>query len=210
MGSYPHSDKNLFIVKCTKITLTHTYILCYTHNLPDIAPEIRYAATNVGFPSRWRMFTCRKSLSPELVPAAIAFRSTMIIAYVPRDSMLRSEKRLRGFIRYIGRRDSYILTKLRYDRISPSQPKSNANVNYDARVLRERRERASFLALRYLRGNTIFLNLRIRYVHVERRWSMAVNVLDSGASSHEIVKSIFTFALLHYYRVFEIFLSLSN
>lgn len=122
----------------------------------------RYAATNVGFPSRWRMFTCRKSLSAELAPAAIAFRSTMIIAYVPRDPMLCSETVTQIYSLH-GRPDSYILTKLRYDRISPSWPTSNANVNYGTRVPRERRKRASFLALKYLRGNTIFGSVRLRW-----------------------------------------------
>lgn len=145
-----------------------------------------YVATSAGFPPRWRIFTCRKSLAAELAPAAIAFCFMMIIAYVPRDSMLRSGTVTRIYSLH-GHSDSYILTKLRYDRISPSRPTSNANVNYGARVPRERRERASFLALRYLRGNTIYLHLLIGTFRLERWWSMAANVLDSDAPGHEIV-----------------------
>lgn len=138
-----------------------------------------YAAISAGFPSRWRMFTCRKSLAAKLAPAAIVFRSLMIIAYVPRDPMLCSGTVTRIYSLH-EHPDSYILTKLRYDRISPSRPTSNANVNYGARVPREKRERTSFLASRYLRGNMIYLNLLIGMFKLEHQWSMAVNVLDSN------------------------------
>jgi len=151
------------------------------------------------------MFTCRKSLAAELAPAAIAFRSMMIIAYVPHDPMLRSGTVTRIYSLH-GRPDSYILTKLRYDRISPSRPTSNANVNYGARVPREKRERTSFLALRYLRGKHDLPESSDRYVQA---WTPMINGRKrarSDASGHEIVKSILH--LSYHFRMFQTFVSL--
>lgn len=150
--------------------------------------------------SIWRMFVRRKSLSPEF--------SRTDGNCIPSDDndnrvrAARSDAPIRNgyadlFVTF-DVPDSYILTKLRYDRFDGLLPiASKANVNYGARVPREMRT-PSFLAWDIYVGTRTFPNLRYRIgtFYESARWTPMINdrrCSSRDAAGHEIVISALSY-----------------